>query len=81
MKMSAPHDQPVEDGGALFGSGVKSEALLVARASSTQVGLTGWTQPFGVVVRLRYGSPAPGGSILMTSAPKSDIAAAAGPAI
>src|SRR4029077_6758373 len=31
---------------------------------------------------LRYGSPAPGGSILTTSAPKSDITvAAAGPAI
>jgi hypothetical protein len=32
--------------------------------------------------RRRYGSPAPGGSILTTSAPKSDITvAAAGPAM
>src|SRR5947208_12272461 len=32
--------------------------------------------------RRRYGSPAPGGSILITSAPKSDMTvAAAGPAI
>jgi hypothetical protein len=34
------------------------------------------------VLRARHGSPAPGGSILITSAPKSDmIVAAAGPAI
>jgi len=38
--------------------------------------------PAGGAPRLRYGSPAPGGSILTTSAPKSDITvAAAGPAM
>src|SRR6185437_10291453 len=57
-----------------------SARLRLLRASKKKPGLSG-RSGFGTA-RLRYGSPIPGGSILTTSAPKSDITvAAAGPAI
>src|SRR5215471_9565211 len=61
----------------------KSRArLFLLRPSSSKPGLLASPGPSGGVARRRYGSPAPGGSILITSAPKSDITvAAAGPAI
>src|SRR6516165_1295770 len=59
-----------------------SARLFLLRPSSTNPGLLSRPGPIGGVARRRYGSPAPGGSILITSAPKSDITvAAAGPAI
>src|SRR5215472_3038405 len=61
----------------------KSRArLFLLRPSSSKPGLLASPGPTGGVARRRYRSPAPGGSILITSAPKSDITvAAAGPAI
>src|SRR6516165_8576989 len=61
----------------------KSRArLFLLRPSSSKPGLLASPGPIGGVARRRYGSPIPGGSILITSAPKSDITvAAAGPAI
>src|SRR5438067_240650 len=57
-----------------------SARLFLFRVSNRKPGLSGFLA-FGTA-RRRYGSPIPGGSILMTSAPKSDITvAAAGPAI
>src|SRR5205823_9682785 len=57
-----------------------SARLFLLRASRMKPGLSGL--PGTGTARRRYGSPAPGGSILITSAPKSDITvAAAGPAI
>src|SRR6202040_3211628 len=59
-----------------------SARLFLLRPSSSKPGLLSSPGPIGGVARRRYGSPAPGGSILITSAPKSDITvAAAGPAI
>src|ERR1700730_14032576 len=59
-----------------------SARLFLLRPSSSKPGLLSSPGPIGGVARRRYGSPAPGGSILTTSAPKSDITvAAAGPAI
>src|SRR5919108_2996049 len=59
-----------------------SARLFLLRPSSSNPGLLLSPGPIDGVARRRYGSPAPGGSILMTSAPKSDITvAAAGPAI
>src|SRR6516162_8619252 len=59
-----------------------SARLFLLRPSSTKPGLLASPGPIGGVARRRYGSPAPGGSILITAAPKSDITvAAAGPAI
>src|SRR5712671_6891519 len=59
-----------------------SARLFLLRPSSSNPGLLASPDPTGGVARRRYGSPAPGGSILITSAPKSDITvAAAGPAI
>src|ERR1700730_11170725 len=59
-----------------------SARLFLLRPSSTKPGLLASPGPTGGVARRRYGSPEPGGSILITSAPKSDITvAAAGPAI
>src|SRR6516162_4776824 len=59
-----------------------SARLFLLRPSSSKPGLLASPGPIGGVARRRYGSPAPGGSILITSAPKSDmIVAAAGPAI
>src|SRR5216683_2042299 len=57
-----------------------SARLCLLRASRMKPGLSGL--PGTGTARRRYGSPAPGGSILITAAPKSDITvAAAGPAI
>src|SRR5215831_18727741 len=59
-----------------------SARLFLLRPSSTKPGLLLSPGPIGGVARRRYGSPAPGGSILTTSAPKSDMTvAAAGPAM
>src|SRR5262245_9521674 len=59
-----------------------SARLFLLRPSSTKPGLLLSPGPIGGVARRRYGSPEPGGSILITSAPKSDMTvAAAGPAI
>src|SRR6266436_9733932 len=59
-----------------------SARLFLLRPSSKKPGLLLSPGPIGGVARRRYGSPAPGGSILITVAPKSDITvAAAGPAI
>jgi hypothetical protein len=59
-----------------------SAKLFLLRPSSSKPGLLVSPGPIGGVARRRYGSPVPGGSILTTSAPKSDITvAAAGPAM